>query len=239
MRALVEQTLAEGRVRERRSRAISKVLDIVLPMLIVLCLLMWRERYNVIEVKDGEISLTQIYAWGCCARELKRMPASEVASVSMRSFWGGGGRGSGGYKVEIHDQAGEIFDVLVFSKSNYDRAYEKKERLLHALAGKSVCCVSHSTQTRYFMFALALTVVTVIRWWVIKTVRKAEEEEDRQWEDNRKRRAEEKRLNQSGHSVSGDERSKCLPVNRPLQIKKVTVGIGKNQISGKSGGLQV
>lgn len=67
MRALVEQTLAEGRVRERRSRAISKVLDIVLPMLIVLCLLMWRERYNVIEVKDGEISLTQIYAWGCCA----------------------------------------------------------------------------------------------------------------------------------------------------------------------------
>lgn len=102
MRTLIEQTLAEGRARERRSRAISRVFDIALPVLIVLCLLLWRERYNVIEVKNGEISLTQIYAWGCCARELKRMPASEVASVSMRYFWGGGGRGSGGYEVEIY-----------------------------------------------------------------------------------------------------------------------------------------
>ena len=48
MRALFEQTLAEGRVRERRSRAISRVFDIALPVLIVLCLLLWRERYNVI-----------------------------------------------------------------------------------------------------------------------------------------------------------------------------------------------
>lgn len=202
MRALVEQTLAEGRVRERRSRAISRVFDIALPVLIVLCLLLWRERYNVIEVKNGEISLTQIYAWGCCARELKRMPASEVASVSMRSFWGGGGRGSGGYKVEIYNQAGEIFDVLVFSKSNHDLASEKKECLLNALSGKSTCRASHSTQTRYFMFALALAVVTVIRWWMIKTVRKAEEEEDRQWEDNRKRRAQKSHLNDPGHAVS-------------------------------------
>ena len=197
MRALVEQTLAEGRVRERRSRAISRVFDIALPVLIGLCLLLWRERYNVIEVKNGEISLTQSFA-----RELRRMPASEVASVSVRSFWGGGGRGSGGYKVEIHDQAGGIFDVLVFSNSNYDRAYEKKERLLHALAGRSDYRVSHSTQTRYFMFALALAVVTVIRWWMIKTVRKAEEEEDRQWEDNRKRRAQKSHLNDPGHAVS-------------------------------------
>ena len=225
MRALVEQTLAEGRVRERRSRAISRVFDIALPVLIVLCLLLWRERYNVIEVKNGEISLTQIYAWGCCARELKRMPASEVASVSVRSFWGGGGRGSGGYKVEIHDQAGGIFDVLVFSNSNYDRAYEKKERLLHALAGRSDYRVSHSTQTRYFMFALALAVVTVIRWWMIKTVRKAEEEEDRQWEDNRKRRAQKSHLNDPGHVVSGKGRSKCLSANRSVQFRK---GAGRN-----------
>lgn len=225
MRALVEQTLAEGRVRERRSRAISKVLDIVLPMLIVLCLLMWRERYNVIEVKDGEISLTQIYAWGCCARELKRMPASEVASVSMRSFWGGGGRGSGGYKVEIYNQAGEIFDVLVFSKSNHDRASEKKERLLQALSGKSTCRASHSTQTRYFMFALVLTVVTVIRWWMIKTVRKADEEQDRQWEDKRKSRAQKSHLNDPGHVVSGKGRSKCLSANRSVQFRK---GAGRN-----------
>jgi len=225
MRALVEQTLAEGRVRERRSRAISKVLDIVLPMLIVLCLLMWRERYNVIEVKDGEISLTQIYAWGCCARELKRMPASEVASVSMRSFWGGGGRGSGGYKVEIYNQAGEIFDVLVFSKSNHDLASEKKECLLNALSGKSTCRASHSTQTRYFMFALVLTVVTVIRWWMIKTVRKADEEQDRQWEDKRKSRAQKSHLNDPGHVVSGKGRSKCLSANRSVQFRK---GAGRN-----------
>ena len=191
--SILEQTLVEGKILERRGRVISKVIDIVLPVLVVVCLCLWRERYNVIEVKNGEISLTQIYAWGCCARELRRMPASEVASVSVRSFWGGGGRGSGGYKVEIHDQAGEIFDVLVFSNSNYDRAYEKKERLLHALAGKSDYRVSHSTQTRYFMFALALAVVTVIRWWMIKTVRKAEEEEDRQWEERRKKRREENR----------------------------------------------
>lgn len=225
MRALVEQTLAEGRVRERRSRAISRVFDIALPVLIVLCLLLWRERYNVIEVKNGEISLTQIYAWGCCARELRRMPASEVASVSVRSFWGGGGRGSGGYKVEIHDQAGGIFDVLVFSNSNYDRAYEKKERLLHALAGRSDYRVSHSTQTRYFMFALALAVVTVIRWWMIKTVRKAEEEEDRQWEDNRKRRAQKSHLNDPGHAVSGNGCPKCLSANRSVQFRK---GAGRN-----------
>ena len=220
MRALVEQTLAEGRVRERRSRAISRVFDIALPVLIVLCLLLWRERYNVIEVKNGEISLTQIYAWGCCARELRRMPASEVASVSVRSFWGGGGRGSGGYKVEIHDQAGGIFDVLVFSNSNYDRAYEKKERLLHALAGRSDYRVSHSTQTRYFMFALAFAVVTVIRWWMIKTVRKAEEEEDRQWEDNRKRRAQKSHLNDPGHVVSENGCPKCLSANRSVQFRK-------------------
>ena len=155
MRALVEQTLAEGRVRERRSRAISRVFDIALPVLIVLCLLLWRERYNVIEVKNGEISLTQIYAWGCCARELKRMPASEVASVSMRSFWGGGGRGSGGYKVEIYNQAGEIFDVLVFSKSNHDLASEKKECLLmndpgHAVSGNGCSkCLSANLSVRF------------------------------------------------------------------------------------------
>ena len=225
MRALVEQALAEGRVRERRSRAISRVFDIALPVLIVLCLLLWRERYNVIEVKNGEISLTQIYAWGCCARELKRMPASEVASVSMRSFWGGGGRGSGGYKVEIYNQAGEIFDVLVFSKSNHDLASEKKECLLNALSGKSTCRASHSTQTRYFMFSLVLTVVTVIRWWMIKTVRKAEEEEDRQWEDKRKRRAQKSHLNDPGHVVSGKGRSKCLSANRSVQFRK---GAGRN-----------
>ena len=225
MRALVEQTLAEGRVRERRSRAISRVFDIALPVLIVLCLLLWRERYNVIEVKNGEISLTQIYAWGCCARELKRMPASEVASVSMRSFWGGGGRGSGGYKVEIYNQAGGIFDVLVFSNSNYDRAYEKKECLLNALSGKSTCRASHSTQTRYFMFALVLTVVTVIRWWMIKTVRNAEEEQDRQWEDKRKSRAQKSHLNDPGHAVSGNGCPKCLSANRSVQFRK---GAGRN-----------
>ena len=225
MRALVEQTLAEGRVRERRSRAISRVFDIVLPVLIVLCLLLWRERYNVIEVKNGEISLTQIYAWGCCARELKRMPASEVASVSMRSFWGGGGRGSGGYKVEIYNQAGEIFDVLVFSNSNHDLASEKKECLLNALSGKSTCRASHSTQTRYFMFALVLTVVTVIRWWMIKTVRNAEEEQDRQWEDKRKSRAQKSHLNDPGHVVSGKGRFKCLSANRSVQFRK---GAGRN-----------
>ena len=225
MRALVEQTLAEGRVRERRSRAISRVFDIALPVLIVLCLLLWRERYNVIEVKNGEISLTQIYAWGCCARELKRMPASEVASVSMRSFWGGGGRGSGGYKVEIYNQAGEIFDVLVFSNSNHDLASEKKECLLNALSGKSTCRASHSTQTRYFMFALVLTVVTVIRWWMIKTVRNAEEEQDRQWEDKRKSRAQKSHLNDPGHVVSGKGRFKCLSANRSVQFRK---GAGRN-----------
>ena len=225
MRALVEQTLAEGRVRERRSRAISRVFDIALPVLIVLCLLLWRERYNVIEVKNGEISLTQIYAWGCCARELKRMPASEVASVSMRSFWGGGGRGSGGYKVEIYNQAGEIFDVLVFSKSNHDLASEKKECLLNALSGKSTCRASHSTQTRYFMFALVLTVVTVIRWWMIKTVRNAEEEQDRQWEDKRKSRAQKSHLNDPGHAVSGNGCPKCLSANRSVQFRK---GAGRN-----------
>jgi hypothetical protein len=220
MRTLVEQILAEGRARERRSRAISRVFDIALPVLIVLCLLLWRERYNVIEVKNGEISLTQIYAWGCCARELKRMPASEVASVSMRSFWGGGGRGSGGYKVEIYNQAGEIFDVLVFSNSNYDLASEKKECLLNALSGKSTCRASHSTQTRYFMFALVLTIVTVIRWWMIKTVRKADEEQDRQWEDKRKSRAQKSHLNDPGHVVSGKGRSKCLSANRSVQFRK-------------------
>lgn len=220
MRTLVEQTLAEGRARERRSRAISRVFDIALPVLIVLCLLLWRERYNVIEVKDGEISLTQIYAWGCCARELKRMPASEVASVSMRYFWGGGGRGSGGYKVEIYNQAGEIFDVLVFSNSNHDLASEKKECLLNALSGKSTCRASHSTQTRYFMFALVLTIVTVIRWWMIKTVRKADEERDRQWEDKRKSRAQKSHLNDPGHVVSGKGRSKCLSANRSVQFRK-------------------
>lgn len=225
MRALVEQTLAEGRVRERRSRAISRVFDIALPVLIVLCLLLWRERYNVIEVKNGEISLTQIYAWGCCARELKRMPASEVASVSMRSFWGGGGRGSGGYKVEIYNQAGEIFDVLVFSNSNHDLASEKKECLLNALSGKSTCRASHSTQTRYFMFALVLTVVTVIRWWMIKTVRNAEEEQDRQWEDKRKSRAQKSHLNDPGHAVSGNGCPKCLSANRSVQFRK---GAGRN-----------
>ena len=225
MRSLIEQTLAEGRVRERRSRAISRVFDIALPVLIVLCLLLWRERYNVIEVKNGEISLTQIYAWGCCARELKRMPASEVASVSMRSFWGGGGRGSGGYKVEIYNQAGEIFDVLVFSKSNHDLASEKQECLLNALSGKSTCRASHSTQTRYFMFALVLTVVTVIRWWMIKTVRNAEEELYRQWEDKRKSRAQKSHLNDPGHVVSGKGRFKCLSANRSVQFRK---GAGRN-----------
>ena len=225
MRTLIEQTLAEGRVRERRSRAISRVFDIALPVLIVLCLLLWRERYNVIEVKNGEISLTQIYAWGCCARELKRMPASEVASVSMRSFWGGGGRGSGGYKVEIYNQAGEIFDVLVFSKSNHDLASEKQECLLNALSGKSTCRASHSTQTRYFMFALVLTVVTVIRWWMIKTVRNAEEELYRQWEDKRKSRAQKSHLNDPGHVVSGKGRFKCLSANRSVQFRK---GAGRN-----------
>ena len=220
MRALVEQTLAEGRVRERRSRAISKVIDVVLPVLVVLCFCLWFERYNILEVKNGEISLTQIYAWGCCARELKRMPASEVASVSMRSFWGGGGRGSGGYKVEIYNQAGEIFDVLVFSKSNHDLASEKKECLLNALSGKSTCRASHSTQTRYFMFALVLTIVTVIRWWMIKTVRKADEERDRQWEDKRKSRAQKSHLNDPGHVVSGKGRSKCLSANRSVQFRK-------------------
>ena len=225
MRALVEQTLAEGRVRERRSRAISRVFDIALPVLIVLCLLLWRERYNVIEVKNGEISLTQIYAWGCCEREWRRMPASEVASVSVRSFWGGGGRGSGGYKVEIYNQAGEIFDVLVFSNSNHDLASEKKECLLNALSGKSTCRASHSTQTRYFMFALVLTVVTVIRWWMIKTVRKAEEEQDRQWEDKRKSRAQKSHLNGPGHAVSGNGCPKCLSANRSVQFRK---GAGRN-----------
>ena len=225
MRALVWQTLAAGRARERRSRAISKVFDIALPMLVILCLLLWRERYNVIEVKNGEISLTQIYAWGCCARELKRMPASEVASVSIRSFWGGGGRGSGGYKVEIYNQAGEIFDVLVFSKSNHDLASEKKECLLNALSGKSTCRASHSTQTRYFMFALVLTVVTVIRRWMIKTVRKADEEQDRQWEDKRKSRAQKSHLNDPGHDVSEKGRSKCLSANRSVQFRK---GAGRN-----------
>lgn len=214
MRSLVEQTLAEARVRERRSRAISRVFDIALPVLIVLCLLLWRERYNVIEVKNGEISLTQIYAWGCCARELKRMPASEVASVSLRYFPGGGGRGSGGYKVEIYNQAGEIFDVLVFSTSNHDLASEKKECLLNALSGKSTCRASHYTQTRYFMFALVLTVVTVIRRWMIKTERNLEEELDRQWEEKRKSRAQKSHLNDPRHVVSGKGRSKCLSANR-------------------------
>ena len=225
MKTLIERALVEGEKRERRSRAISKVIDVALPVLIVLCLLLWRERYNVIEVKNGEISLTQIYAWGCCARELKRMPASEVASVSMRSFWGGGGRGSGGYKVEIYNQAGEIFDVLVFSKSNHDLASEKKECLLNALSGKSTCRASHSTQTRYFMFALVLTIVTVIRWWMIKTVRKADEEQDRQWEDKRKSRAQKSHLNDPGHVVSGKGRSKCLSANRSVQFRK---GTGRN-----------
>ena len=127
MRALVEQTLAEGRVRERRSRAISRVFDIALPVLIVLCLLLWRERYNVIEVKKGEISLMQVYAWGCCARELSRMPTSEIASVSVEKVCGT--RGGGGFKgVRIYDRAGNVFSEMCFG-DNTDRAHEEKNLL--------------------------------------------------------------------------------------------------------------
>ena len=188
MRALVEQTLAEGRVRERRSRTISRVFDIALPVLIVLCLLLWRERYNVIEVKNGEISLTQIYAWGCCTRELSRVPTSEIASVSVEKV--GVTRGGGGFEgVRIYDRAGNVFNEMCFG-DNTDRAHEEKNLLKCALSGKMDYRAKQTTQTHYFFFALILTVITLIRWWMIKTVRKADEEQDRQWEDKRKSRAQ-------------------------------------------------
>lgn len=192
MRTQVEQALYEGKIRARRNSTISKVLDIVLPMLIVLCLLLWRERYNVIEVKNGEISLTQIYAWGCCARELRRMPVDEVASVLVKS-WGGGAKAGGACAVEIYDQAGNKFNKQIFSRARMDRAYEVREMLLHAISGKSACRVGQSTQTHYFFFALILTVITLIRWWMIRVVRKAEGKADRQWEYKRRTRAKDVR----------------------------------------------
>lgn len=218
MRALVEQTLAEGRVRERRSRAISRVFDIALPVLIVLCLLLWRERYNVIEVKNGEISLTQIYAWGCCTRELSRVPTSEIASVSVEKV--GVTRGGGGFKgVRIYDRAGNVFSEMCFG-DNTDRAHEEKDLLKCALAGKTDYRAKQPTQTRYFFFALILTVITLIRWWMIKTVRKADEEQDRQWEDKRKSRAQKSHLNDPGHVVSENGCPKCLSANRSVQFRK-------------------
>ena len=223
MRALVEQTLAEGRVRERRSRAISRVFDIALPVLIVLCLLLWRERYNVIEVKNGEISLTQNYAWGCCARELSRMPTSEIASVSVEKV--GVTRGGGGFEgVRIYDRAGNVFNEMCFG-DNTDRAHEEKDLLKCALAGKTDYRAKQTTQTHYFFFALILTVITLIRWWMIKTVRKADEEQDRQWEDKRKSRAHKSHLNGPGHAVSGNGCPKCLSANRSVQFRK---GAGRN-----------
>ena len=223
MRALVEQTLAEGRVRERRSRAISRVFDIALPVLIVLCLLLWRERYNVIEVKNGEISLTQIYAWGCCTRELSRVPTSEIASVSVEKVRGT--RGGGGFKgVRIYDRAGNVFSEMCFG-DNTDRAHEEKNLLKCALSGKTDYRAKQTTQTHYFFFALILTVITLIRWWMIKTVRNAEEEQDRQWEDKRKSRAQKSHLNDPGHAVSGNGCPKCLSANRSVQFRK---GGGRN-----------
>ena len=192
MRALVEQTLAEGRVRERRSRAISRVFDIALPVLIVLCLLLWRERYNVIEVKKGEISLMQVSAWGCCTRELSRVPTSEIASVSVEKV--GVTRGGGGFEgVRIYDRAGNVFNEMCFG-DNTDRAHEEKDLLKCALAGKMDYRAKQTTQTHYFFFALILTVITFIRRWMIKTVRKADEEQDQQWEDKRKSRAQKSHL---------------------------------------------
>ena len=218
MRALVEQTLAEGRVRERRSRAISRVFDIALPVLIVLCLLLWRERYNVIEVKNGEISLTQIYAWGCCARELSRMPTIEIASVSVEKVCGT--RGGGGFKgVRIYDRAGNVFSEMCFG-DNTDRAHEEKDLLKCALSGKTDYRAKQTTQTHYFFFALILTVITFIRRWMIKTVRKADEEQDRQWEDKRKSRAQTSHLNGPGHAVSGNGCSKCLSANLSVRFRK-------------------
>ena len=175
MKTLVERTLVEGEKRERRSRAISKVIDVVLPVLVVLCLCLWFERYNVLEVKNGEISLMQVYAWGCCARELSRMPTSEIASVSVEKV--GVTRGGGGFKgVRIYDRAGNVFSEMCFG-DNTDRAHEEKNLLKCALSGKTDYRAKQTTQTHYFFFALILTVITLIRWWMIKTVRKADEEQ--------------------------------------------------------------
>lgn len=218
MKTLIERAFVEGEKRERRSRAISKVIDIVLPVLVVLCFCLWFERYNILEVKNGEISLMQVYAWGCCARELSRMPTSEIASVSVEKVCGT--RGGGGFKgVRIYDRAGNVFSEMCFG-DNTDRAHEEKSLLKCALSGKTDYRAKQTTQTHYFFFALILTVITLIRWWMIKTVRKADEEQDRQWEDKRKSCAQKSHLNDPGHVVSGKGRSKCLSANRSVQFRK-------------------
>ena len=218
MRALVEQTLAEGRVRERRSRAISKVIDVVLPVLVVLCFCLWFERYNILEVKNGEISLMQVSAWGCCTRELSRVPTSEIASVSVEKV--GVTRGGGGFEgVRIYDRAGNVFNEMCFG-DNTDRAHEEKNLLKCALSGKTDYRAKQTTKTHYFFFALILTVIILIRWWMIKTVRKADEEQDRQWEDKRKSRAQTSHLNGPGHAVSGNGCSKCLSANLSVRFRK-------------------
>jgi hypothetical protein len=223
MKTLIEQALEEAEKRERRSRAISNVIDVVLPVLVVICLCLWFERYNILEVKNGEISLMQVYAWGCYARELSRMPTSEIASVSVEKV--GATRGGGGFEgVRIYDRAGNVFNEMCFG-DNRDRAYEEKNQLKYALAGKTDYRAEQTTQTHYFFFALILAVITWIRWWMIKTVRKADEEQDRQLEEKRKSRAQKSHLNDPGHVVLGNGRSKCLSANRAVQFRK---GAGRN-----------
>lgn len=214
MKTLIERALVEGLKRERRSRAISKVIDVVLPVLVVLCFCLWFERYNILEVKNGEISLMQVYAWGCCARELSRMPTSEIASVSVEKVCGT--RGGGGIKgVRIYDRAGNVFSEMYFG-DNTGRAHEEKNLLMCALSGKRDYRAKQTTQTHYFFIALILTVITLIRWWMIKTVRKADEEQDRLWEDKKNSRAQKSHLNDPGHAVSEKGRSKCLSANRSV-----------------------
>lgn len=223
MKTLIERALVEGEKRERRSRAISKVIDVVLPVLVVLCFCLWFERYNILEVKNGEISLMQVSAWGCCTRELSRVPTSEIASVSVEKV--GVTRGGGGFEgVRIYDRAGNVFNEMCIG-DNTDRAHEEKDLLKCALAGKTDYRAKQTTQTHYFFFALILTVITFIRRWMIKTVRKADEEQDRQWEDKRKSRAQTSHLNGPGHAVSGNGCSKCLSANLSVRFRK---GAGRN-----------
>lgn len=172
MGVLLKQVLADAKRREARSLAMDRVLDVLLPILVVLCLCLWRERHNVLQVKNGEVLVTQVYGWGCFQRELRRASARDIASVSVEKV--GVTRGGGGFAgVVLYDLSGRRFNVNSFG-DNKDNAYRHRKLICQALSGKFNYSVCQSTQSRYLIFAIGLALITLLRWYMIRVVRKSE-----------------------------------------------------------------
>lgn len=158
MSLMIEREISRQRIRAQRFRLICKSYHIVLGLLIVLCVALYFERHDVLEIRRGEISLFRISTWGCCKREVRRLPVRDVSSIRVVS-WGSGK--AGGCVLCVYDNKGQLFNEWKLDEDEVPRVKREMSLMEKALRGELEYCVEQETQGCFGILATALVFIEI------------------------------------------------------------------------------